>query len=192
MISFPNGSLLAEWVELPPGSGEAENLYVSASKDGNQWTAPVIAHRDRSPVQHALASMVASGDREASLIWLEALKGEDAPSALKRTVVNSEGKVVKEETLDSDVCTCCPTSIVRTPKGLLVAYRDHTPQDIRDIAVIRFENGRWSPTKIVIPINGRSAHAQSMARSGGTGQPRCDCVVHRSAGRATNATCVLY
>ena len=169
VISFPNGSLLAEWVELPPGSGEAENLYVSASKDGLQWTVPVIAHRDRSPVQHALASMAASGDQEASLVWLEALKGEDAPSALKRTVVNSEGKVVKEETLDSDVCTCCPTSIVRTPKGLLVAYRDHTPQDIRDIAVIRFENGHWLPSKILnpdkweinaCPVNGAAAAAR--------------------------------
>ena len=169
VISFPNGSLLAEWVELPPGSGEAENLYVSASKDGIQWTAPVIAHRDRSPVQHALASMVASGDQEASLVWLEALKGEDAPSALKRTVVTSDGKVVKEETLDSDVCTCCPTSIVKTPKGLLVAYRGHTPQDIRDIAVIRFENNRWLPSKILnpdkweinaCPVNGASATAR--------------------------------
>src|SRR5215831_18239489 len=89
-----------------------------------------MAHRDRSPVQHALASMTASGEDEASLVWLEALKGEDAPSALKRTVVNNSGVVVKEETLDSDVCTCCPTSIVKTAKGLLVAYRDHSSQDI--------------------------------------------------------------
>ena len=170
VISFPNGSLLAEWVELPPGSGEAENLYVSASKDGIRWTAPVMAHRDRSPVQHALASMVASGDQEASLVWLEALKGEDAPSALKRTVVTSDGRVVKEETLDSDVCTCCPTSIVKTSKGLLVAYRDHTQLDIRDIAVIRFENGRWLPSKILnpdkweinaCPVNGAAAAARN-------------------------------
>ena len=117
VISFPGGSLLAEWVEVPPAGGEAENLYVSASSDGIKWTAPVMAHKDRSPVQHALASMVASGDKEASVVWLEALKGEDAPSALKRTVVDSDGKVVKEETLDSDVCTCCPTSIAKTAKG---------------------------------------------------------------------------
>src|SRR5215831_3247644 len=110
-----------------------------------------MAHRDRSPVQHALASMTASGEDEASLVWLEALKGEDAPSALKRTVVNNSGVVVKEETLDSDVCTCCPTSIVKTAKGLLVAYRDHTAQDIRDIALVRFENGRWMPSKILSP-----------------------------------------
>src|SRR5579872_1757425 len=168
VISFPNGSLLAEWVELPPGSGEAENLYVSASKNGTQWTTPVMAHRDKSPVQHALASMTASGADEASLVWLEALKGEDAPSALKRTVVNSSGAVVKEEVLDSDVCTCCPTSIVKTAKGLLVAYRDHSAQDIRDIGVVRFENGRWLPSRILnadkweinaCPVNGAAAAA---------------------------------
>jgi hypothetical protein len=170
VISFADGSLLAEWVEIPPGSGEAENIYVSASKDGVKWTPPVMAHQDRSPVQHALVSMAASGDREASLVWLEALKGEDAPSVLKRTVVSSDGKVVKEESLDSDVCTCCPTSIVKTSKGLLVAYRDRTPQDIRDIATIRFENGRWLPSKILnpdkweinaCPVNGASASAKA-------------------------------
>jgi len=169
VISFADKSLLAEWVEIPPGAGEAEYMYVSASKDGLRWTPPLMAHQDRSPVQHALVSMVASGDREASLVWLEALKGEDAPSALKRTVVSSDGKVVKEESLDSDVCTCCPTSIVKTSRGLLVAYRDHTPQDIRDIATIRFENGRWLPSKILnpdkweinaCPVNGASAAAK--------------------------------
>ena len=169
VVSFADGSLLAQWVEIPAASSEAEYIYVAASKDGIQWTAPVMAHQDRSPVQHALVSMVASGDREASLVWLEALKGEDAPSTLKRTVVNSDGKVVKEESLDSDVCTCCPTGIVRTSRGLLVAYRDHTPQDIRDIAVIRFENGRWLPSKILnpdkweinaCPVNGASAAAK--------------------------------
>jgi hypothetical protein len=169
VISFADGSLLAEWVEIPPASSEAEYTYVSASKDGVKWTSPVMAHRDRSPVQHALVSMAASGDREASLVWLEALKGEDAPSALKRTVVSSDGKVVKEESLDPDVCTCCPTSIVKTSRGLLVAYRDHTPQEIRDIATIRFENGRWLPSKILnpdkweinaCPVNGASAAAK--------------------------------
>jgi hypothetical protein len=169
VISFPNGSFLAEWVEVPPGSGEAENLYVSASKNGTQWSTPAMAHRDRSPVQHGLASTTVSGDDEASLVWLEALKGEDAPSALKRTVVNSSGAAVKEETLDSDVCTCCPTSIVKTAKGLLVAYRDHSPQDIRDIGIIRFENGRWQPSRILnadkweinaCPVNGPAAAAK--------------------------------
>jgi hypothetical protein len=168
LVSFTGGALLAEWVEVPESASEAEYIYISASKDGVQWTTPVMANQDRSPVQHALVSMVASSDQEASLVWLEALKGEDEPSRLKRTVVSSSGKVLKEEILEPDVCTCCPTSIVRTARGLLVAYRGHTPKDIRDIAVKLFENGKWLPAKNLnpdnweinaCPVNGASAAA---------------------------------
>jgi hypothetical protein len=168
VVSFADGSLLAEWVEVSEKASEAEYILVSASKDGVHWTPPVMAHQNRSPVQHALVSMVVSGEREASLIWLEALQGEDAPAVLKRSVVSSDGKVAKEESLDRDVCTCCPTSIVKTARGLLVAYRDHSPENIRDIAVIRFENGRWLPPRIphpdkweinACPVNGASVAA---------------------------------
>jgi hypothetical protein len=169
VVSFPGGGLLAEWVEVPANeSGEAEYIYVSASKDGMQWTPPVMAHQDRSPVQHALVSMAVSGDQEASLIWLAALKGEDDPSQLKRTVVSSDGKVKSEEVLEPDVCTCCPTSIVKTGRGLLVAYRGHTAKNIRDINIKRFENGRWAPAKVLnadqweinaCPVNGAAAAA---------------------------------
>jgi BNR repeat-like domain len=138
---------MAHWVEMPMEESDAENVYVSSSADGVHWTPPSVAHKDRSPVQHGLASMSPSGNDEVSVVWLEALHGEDEPTFLMRTIVNSAGKEVREERLDADVCSCCPTTIVRTAKGLLVAYRDHTPQDIRDISVIRFENGRWSQPK---------------------------------------------
>ena len=152
VISLSDGTLVAHWVESPPSEGsEAEFSYVSVSHDGVKWTAPVMIHKDRSMVQHGLASIVASGDRETSIVWLEALKGADGPVSLKRSVVNGEGKLTKEEVLDSDVCECCPTSVVKTARGLLVAYRGHTPQDIRDISVVRFEGGRWSAPKIIYP-----------------------------------------
>lgn len=155
VIALSDGTLVAHWIEQPSGGGDsdAEFAYVSASHDGVKWTTPVMAHKDRSPVQHGLASMVASGEHEASLIWLEALKGDDGPVAMKRTIVNSDGAVVKEESLNPDVCGCCPTSIVKTAHGLLIAYRAHTPQDIRDIATVRFENGKWSQAKIINPDN---------------------------------------
>jgi hypothetical protein len=82
VVSFPSGVLLAEWVEVPESASEAEYIFVSPSRDGVQWTTPVMANQDRSPVHHALVSMVASGDQEASLVWLEALKSEDEPSPL--------------------------------------------------------------------------------------------------------------
>jgi len=139
----------AHWVEMPNESSEAEYLYVSASSDGLKWTEPAIAHKDRSPVEHGLVSMIGNGSGEASLFWLTTPKGEDGPAYLMRTVVNAEGKEIKEERLDSDVCSCCPTAVAKTSAGFIVAYRDHTPQDVRDIAVLRFEKGQWLPSKIV-------------------------------------------
>ena len=151
VISLSDGTLVAHWVESPDDGSDTEFSYVSVAHDGMKWTAPVIIHKDRSKVQHGLASIVASGDSEASILWLEALKGEDGPVSLKRTVVSAEGKVLKEESLDNDVCTCCPTSVVKTARGLLVAYRDHTPEDIRDISVMRLEGGKWSAPKNINP-----------------------------------------
>ena len=170
VIALSDGTLVAHWVESPSEGSEAEFSYVSVSHDGLKWIAPVIIHKDRSMVQHGLASIVASGDREASIVWLEALQGEDAPVSLKRTVVNLEGNVTKEEVLDSDVCACCPTSVVKTARGLLVAYRDHTPEDIRDISVVRFENGRWSSPKNLNPdkwkLNACPTNAAAAAAKG--------------------------
>jgi hypothetical protein len=153
VIALSGGSLIAHWIEVPSESSEAEFLYVSASRDGIKWTDPVMAHHDKSQAQHGLASIVASGDKEASLFWLQALKGEDGPVSLMRTVVSADGTEIKEESLDSDVCSCCPTSVAKTARGLLVAYRDHTTDNIRDISVTRLENGRWTSPKNVYPDN---------------------------------------
>ncbi|HWF07810.1 MAG TPA: hypothetical protein VG297_05060 [Bryobacteraceae bacterium] len=151
VIALPSGTFLAHWIETPKPDSEAEFIYVSASRDGVKWTPPVMGQHDKSDVQHGLASMVADGDKEASVFWLQALNGPDKPTSLMRSVINADGSEVKEETLDSDVCECCPTAAVRTARGILVAYRDHTKDDIRDIAVTRLESGRWTSPKIVYP-----------------------------------------
>ena len=151
VIALPGGSFVAHWIEMPNEADEAEFLYVSASRDGVRWSAPAMAHHDKSKGQHGLASMIASGDREASLFWLQALKGDDGPASLMRSVISADGAEVKEEILDPDVCQCCPTAVTKTSRGLLVAYRDHTPDQIRDISVTRFENGRWTSPKNVYP-----------------------------------------
>jgi hypothetical protein len=86
-----------------------------------------------------------------------------------RTVVGKDGKEIKEEQIDTDVCSCCSTAVANTSKGLLVAYRDHTPADIRDISVIRLENAKWGQPKNVhadnwkldaCPVNGPAITAK--------------------------------
>ncbi|MGH9314600.1 MAG: hypothetical protein ACRD09_07600 [Vicinamibacterales bacterium] len=65
--------------------------------------------------------------------------------------------------VDSRVCECCPTAAARTSRGVIVAYRDRSPGEVRDIAVTRFEGGRWTDGKVVhadnwqipgCPVNG--------------------------------------
>ena len=139
---------MAHWVENVADS-DAEFVYVSSSTDGIHWSAPIMVNKDRSQVEHGLVSMIGSGNQEASLFWLETPQGEDGPGYLMHSVVNAKGQAIQEERLEPDVCNCCPTAVVRTAKGLLVAYRDRTKDDIRDISVLRFENGKWSQPKNV-------------------------------------------
>jgi hypothetical protein len=157
-------------VEMPKEESEAEYVYMSASTDGVQWSMPTMAHRDRAAVQHGLASMVASGPGETSLFWLKAGQNEEGPTALIRTIVDAAGKEVREERLAPDVCACCPTAVAKTSRGLLLAYRGHTPEDIRDISVLRFESGHWSPPKNLFAdnwkINACPTNAASVAASG--------------------------
>jgi hypothetical protein len=65
--------------------------------------------------------------------------------------------------VDSRTCDCCPTAVAATGRDLLVAYRDRSPDEIRDIAVVRFDGERWSsPTRVYAddwqipgcPVNG--------------------------------------
>jgi hypothetical protein len=149
VIGLPGGHWFAHWVESPGGDSDAEYVYVSSSTDGAHWSMPLQAHHDHSAVQHGLASMIANPDGGASIFWLEALKGEDNPVSMKRTIVDASGKEVREEIIDGDVCGCCPTAVAKTSKGLLVAYRAHSKDNVRDIAVTRLENGHWSPGKLV-------------------------------------------
>jgi hypothetical protein len=170
VVAFSDHQWLAHWVEMPKESSEAEYVYVSSSTDGLHWTPPAMAHRDRSPVQHGLVSMVNSGPDEASIIWLKAGADEEGPTAMMRTIVDSAGKEIREERLDADVCACCPTAIAKTKRGLLIAYRDHTAEDIRDISILRFENGKWSQPKNLNAdnwrINACPTNAASVAAAG--------------------------
>jgi hypothetical protein len=78
-------------------------------------------------------------------------------------VVQSDGSETTGTVIDPDTCTCCPTSLVRSGAGLIAAYRGHTPENIRDISLLRNNQGRWSQPHVAhadnwhfagCPVNG--------------------------------------
>ena len=51
--------------------------------------------------------------------------------------------------VDARTCDCCQTAVAMTAKGPLLAWRDRSEDEVRDIAVARFENNAWTAPKPV-------------------------------------------
>jgi hypothetical protein len=76
---------------------------------------------------------------------------------------DAQWKQTRETPVDVRVCECCPTTAAVTSDGPIVAYRDRSEDEVRDISVARFENGKWaSPVPVyndrwkiaACPVNG--------------------------------------
>jgi hypothetical protein len=59
------------------------------------------------------------------------------------------GRLIRDTLVDADVCSCCQTASVATPSGLLIAYRDHLPGEIRDISILRIRAGKAGAPEIL-------------------------------------------
>lgn len=71
--------------------------------------------------------------------------------------------------LDGQTCECCQTDVTRSAAGPVVFYRDRSPEEVRDIYVLRRIDGEWEPPRPVhddgwvfpaCPINGPAADAR--------------------------------
>ncbi|MGH2610478.1 MAG: hypothetical protein ACRDHF_15465, partial [Tepidiformaceae bacterium] len=128
------------------------------------------------PQEHGFVAMVPWDDSTAALVWLDGREMKLAGPAdegegdmtLRFATLTSGGRLGAEALLDARTCECCQTSLARTAGGLVVAYRDRSPEEIRDIAVVRLANGTWtSPLRVAAdewhypgcPVNGPALSA---------------------------------
>jgi hypothetical protein len=155
---LPRGNhLVAHYPWKTGGSPFACEVRLTQSLDGGQtWSAPVVAHRDGTPTEHGFVSLLAApGGTRA--VWLDGrqavresagvtrtLPEGMADMTLRTTTLSSDGTLGDERELDARVCDCCQTAAVVTPGGALIAYRDRSAGEIRDIRLTRLEAGRWS------------------------------------------------
>jgi hypothetical protein len=157
-----DGTLFAHWLER---SGSATYSYevrlARSSDEGRTWSEALTPHADRSAVEHGFVSMADDGAGRMALVWLDG-RAKDG-TALLSARVGAQGPASAEERVDGRVCDCCQTALVRTPRGLLAAFRDRTEDEVRDVAVARFEAGAWTPARVVAadhwkidgcPVNG--------------------------------------
>ena len=174
VTALGNGVLVANWRRRNGTAALAYEIRMAPSQDGGKtWDTPFTLNDDATPTQHGFVSIL-PGNATLDVMWLDGRRtaagaGEDEAMTLRHAVVNADGSVGESVEVDAQTCDCCQTSVVRVPPGLLVAYRDRTRDEIRDIAVREHSDGRWGPAKLVhedswefagCPVNGPALDAR--------------------------------
>lgn len=168
------GRLAVHWLQRNGKGTYAYGVRVSQSKDGGRtWSRPIVPHRDTSQTEHGFVAMWRESGRLGA-VWLDGRKfNKDGhhPSnemMLVSTTIDAEGKLGAEVRLDERTCDCCQNAAAMTSRGPIVAYRDRSPDEIRDIYVTRRIAGRWTEGTPVYsdnwkiaacPVNGPSVAA---------------------------------
>jgi hypothetical protein len=157
VLALADGMLAGEWLEANGPDPEAYNLRVAWSKDGGAtWSKAVSPHHDRTVTQHGFASLFQSPDGGLGLVWLDGRATDpDLPNrtdnmSLRGTLYRADGTQRQETVIDARVCECCPTSVAMTGEGPIVAFRNRSAQEVRDIYVSRLVAARWT---MPIPVH---------------------------------------
>ena len=177
VVRLVDGSLAAHWLQESAASPYAYDLRLAFSRDeGQSWTQATSPHHDGTPTEHGFASLFQAPGAGLGLVWLDgramkAAKPDEEPSGsmgLRAAVFDRQGAQVSETVLDDQVCECCPTAAALTSDGPIVAFRDRSQDETRDIYVSRLADGRWTKPEPVhrdnwqinaCPVNGPAISA---------------------------------
>jgi hypothetical protein len=205
--ALADGSLAAHWMTENGPDPEAYNLQLAWSTDsGATWSKPVSPHHDGTKTQHGFASLFQAPDAGLGLVWLDGRAADpESPKAtgnmsLRAAVFSVARRQLRESAIDARVCECCSTSIATTSEGPIVAFRNRSDKEVRDIFVSRLVAGRWTAPVTVhadgweieaCPVNGPavSARARNVAVAwfNAKDQPHTFVALSRDAGRTFGA-----
>lgn len=172
-VETADGRWIVHWLERTAAKSYAYHIRISSSLDrGKSWSPAVTPHSDRSDTEHGFVAMLPRPAGGADLLWLDgrqsATPAGHGSMALAFGSLERSGRVLGDEVLDPKACDCCQTALARTSEGLIAVYRDRSDDEVRDIAVMRQVNGRWtSPVRVAedgwvyraCPVNGPAVAA---------------------------------
>jgi hypothetical protein len=146
----------------------------------------VLVNDDGKPAEHGFVSLWPAARDTLGVAWLDGREsaGEDEPvghaahsehdehdgaMTLRAALFDAQLQRHDETRVDAMTCDCCQTDIALTARGPLLAYRDRTPEEIRDIAVTRLQGSTWTTPRLVhadnwtmpaCPVNGPAVAAR--------------------------------
>ena len=142
-------------------------------KGASQWSLNLPLHQDSTLTEHGFVSMVPYTSTSFFTSWLDGRETGGGghyhaahvggPMSIRAAEVDLKGKVLWDELLDAKTCDCCQTSSAITDLGPVVVYRNRSDREIRDIAIARLVEGKWTEPAIIhadgweisgCPVNG--------------------------------------
>lgn len=146
--------LAAHWLHKLRGGTYAYEINLSMTKPSDPWHTTLVPHNDGTATEHGFVSMISWDGNNILAVWLDgrqtARRAENEYSDLSKAmtirsaIITNEGSVSGRQLIDESVCDCCQTSLAKTRTGAVVAYRNRTEEEIRDIYVSRYRVGSWS------------------------------------------------
>jgi hypothetical protein len=179
VVPGPDGLLAAHWLRRLPGNAYAYEVRLAISGDGGRhWSAPLTPHDDGTPTEHGFVSLLPT-DGGVLAAWLDGRRtsaGHDHAEAgggatmLRALQLARDGRGAGPGVeLDPRTCDCCQTDAAATDDGVVLVYRDRGPDEVRDVALVRLDGGRWSePVRVHAdgwriegcPVNGPAVAAR--------------------------------
>jgi hypothetical protein len=167
VLRLSNGTLVATTYPAVDFRLEAYDLLLSYSRDeGKTWSKPISPHHDGTRTQHGFASPFEMPGGGLGLVWLD---GRGGDMSVFFGTFDDTWKQTAETAIDTRACECCQTAVALTADGPLLAFRDRSPREIRDIHASLLTGGRWSQPRPVhvdnwrieaCPVNGPALSAR--------------------------------
>ncbi len=178
MLASNGQQLMAHYLGKSSEGTYAYDVMLTASQDGGTtWSEPKSVHDDAKQAEHGFVSILPYGDnfliawldgRNTVMEGMEHHEGHHGQMSIRAAIVDRNGMKSNEWELDNRTCDCCQTVAALTDNGPVVIYRDRSDEEIRDMSIVRFVNGRWTEPKAVFndnwkiagcPVNGPRADA---------------------------------
>ena len=170
----PSGRVVMHWLQKRPGGKYSYDIFTRQSADdGATWSEPRMLHDDTVAAEHGFVSFFAADGDSIEAVWLDGRAtggGEHDDHAAPRgamqlgnTRIGPDGGIARSTLIDNRICDCCQTSAAMTSRGPVVVYRDRSPDEIRDIGILRRVDGKWTEPALVhaddwhiegCPVNG--------------------------------------
>lgn len=143
-LPLERGAFVAHWLEKTSSSKYSYGIKLAhLAGPGSPWRIVFAPQVPKDGQYTGFVSLVALSRGIGAAYLAPGPVGEEEHKSLRFVQFAGDGKVLSDEVLDEDVCTCCQTSAALTAKGPIVAYRGHDANEIRDISIASYRDGRW-------------------------------------------------